>query len=222
MRHLLPLLCWAGLVLPAFAQTTHTVTVGPNLSSTFVPKDLSIQVGDTVQWVWASGPHNVVSNDGYFTSGGLMSPPFTYSLTFDSAFLASAPISGNKYSYQCALHGPLGMVGSVTVDTPGKPVLKVTDPVPAGVVTITTSGATPNGMVVVGYSMNGPGPVNTPYGPALLTPPISQLPPKQANAGGVATQNLPVPANVPIGTTVWLESLDVAAGILSNGVRVIV
>lgn len=222
MRNLAFIFAWAGLVLPAAAQTTHTVSVGPNMTNTFSPKNLTIQVGDTVQWVWAGGIHNVVSNDGYFTSGGLVGPPNTYSLTFDNAFLSVAPISGNVYGYQCALHGPMGMTGTVTVTTPGKPVLTVTDPSPGGSVTITTSAVTPGGNVVTGYSMNGRGPVNTVFGPALLTPPINQLPPKAANAAGVATLNLPVPANVPVGTQVWLQSVDLSAGILSNGVRVTV
>lgn len=222
MRPFHTFLALTALALPAAAQTTHVVTVGPNMSNTFSPKDLTIQVGDKVEWVWSSGRHNVVSDDGYFTSGGLVSPPNTYSLVFDTAFLATAPISGNSYAYDCALHGAGGMVGSITVNTPGKPVLKVSDPVPGGMVTITTSSATPGGMVITGYSMNGAGPVNTAFGPALLSPPINQLPPKMANNGGTASFSLPVPANVPVGTMVWLQSVDLGAGILSNGVRVIV
>lgn len=222
MRSLLPILLLAGLVPTAAAQTTHTVAVGPNLTNTFSPKDLTIQVGDTVSWVWASGPHNVVSDDGYFTSGGLVGTPHTFNLTFDAAFLSSAPISGNKYGYHCSLHGPMGMVGSVTVTTPGKPVLTVTDPSPGAVVTLTTTGVTPNGNVFIGYSLTGPGPTNTPFGPALLSPPIKKLPPDTADAGGTATQNLLVPASVPVGTKVWLQTADLGAGILSNGVRVVV
>lgn len=222
MRLILPLLAAAGLVLPAFAQTTHTVTVGPNFQSTFSPKDLTIQVGDTVTWVWSGGPHNVVSDDGYFTSGALASPPHTFSLVFDAAFLSSAPISGNFYAYRCSLHGAMGMVGSVTVDTPGKPVLTVTDPVPGGQVTIKASGVTPGANVIYAYSLNGAGPVNTPFGPALLSPPINQLPPDSANGAGVATMNLTVPANIPVGKKIWLQCVDLGAGILTNGVRVIV
>jgi len=222
MRNLSFLIALAGLALPASAQTTHTVSVGPGMTNTYSPKNLTIQVGDTVQWVWSSGIHNVVSNDAYFTSGGLVGPPNTYSLTFDNAFLSVSPVSGNLYAYQCALHGPMGMTGSIKVATPGKPVLTVTDPSPGGTVTITTSDATPGANVVTGYSMNGRGPVNTAFGPALLTPPINQLPPKVANGAGVATFNLPVPANVPVGTQVWLQSVDLAAGVLSNGVRVTV
>ena len=222
MHRILTIALLAALAAPAAAQTTHTVTVGANFQNKFTPQHLTVQVGDTVQWVWSSGIHNVDSRDGYFSSGSPVGSPNTYTLVFDAAFLAGAPISGNRYAYECSLHGALGMNGTVTVETPGKPVLTVTDPSPGATVTITASGCTPNGNVVVGYSMAGPGPTNTPYGVALLTPPIQQLPPDQADAAGVAVQNLPVPANVPPGLTVWLQALDVPAGILSNGVRVIV
>lgn len=222
MRHLLSILFWTSLIVPASAQTTHTVSVGQGMQNVFTPQDINVQVGDTVKWVWVSGIHSVVSDDGYFTSGGVVGPPFSYSIVFDNAFLSSGPISGNRYNYHCALHGNFGMVGSVTVSTPGKPVLTVTDPSPGGLVTITATGVTPNANVLVGYSLNGAGPVNSPFGPALLSNPIKQLPPDSADAAGVATQNLVVPANVPLGTKIWLQSVDLAAGILSNGVRVVV
>jgi plastocyanin len=222
MRLHLPLIAAAALALPVSAQTTHTVTVGPSLQNSFSPQDITIQVGDKVNWVWDTGRHNVVSDDGYFTSGALASPPHSFSMVFDAAFLASAPISGNRYAYQCALHGFMGMVGSVTVETPGIPVLNVTDPVPGGQVTIKATGVTPGANVIYAYSLNGAGPVNTPFGAALLSPPINQLPPDSANGAGVATMSLTVPANIPVGKKIWLQCVDLGAGILTNGVRVIV
>lgn len=212
----------AGAAAPLSAQVTHHVDVGPNFLAAFSPKNIVIQVGDTVQWDWVSGVHNVHSTDGYFLSGAPVAPPMSFSVTFDAAFLAGAPISSNRYEYQCDVHAALGMTGSVTVQTPGKPVLTVTDPAPGATVTITVDGATPNGSVVVAYSTQGGGPINTPFGVASLSPPVKQLPPVQANAVGSARMTLNVPATTPIGLTVWNQALDVGSGTLSNGARVIV
>ncbi|MEO0650621.1 MAG: plastocyanin/azurin family copper-binding protein [Planctomycetota bacterium] len=109
------------------AQTTTTVQL---FSSSFAPKDINIEVGDTVRWTWVTGAHNVVSGDsgmpdGIFASL-LTSAPFTFEVTFDQAFLDANPVPGNRYDYYCIVHLP-GMVGSVTVNVPS-----VADVIPYG------------------------------------------------------------------------------------------
>ncbi|HKX45348.1 MAG TPA: plastocyanin/azurin family copper-binding protein, partial [Planctomycetota bacterium] len=123
------LLCGAGL---AEAQTVHTVQL---FSATFSPKNITIQVGDTVRWVWVTGLHNVESgtlttdafgnwvgvHDGNFTSGDLvLIPPGPYEVTFDYAFLAGNPMPNNLYPYYCENHLP-GMTGTVKVVAPTAP-----------------------------------------------------------------------------------------------------
>ena len=109
----------AALCGTSSAQTTHTVLLE---STTFVPDTLTIDEGDTVDFVWNVGVHNVVSGpgvpDGAFDSGPIVPPPFTFSVTFDSAFLAANPMPGNLYDYYCDVHLGLGMVGTITVTTP--------------------------------------------------------------------------------------------------------
>jgi plastocyanin len=205
----------------ALAQTTHNVTVG-GAQNRFSPKDIVIQVGDTVTWTWSAGIHNVNSQDGYFFSGAPVGPPMSFSLVFDEAFLIGAPISGNRYDYQCDLHAVLGMVGSVTVTVPGRPVLTTNDPAPGGTAQFTITGATPGGVVILGYSSAGAGPIVTGFGTASLSPPISQLPPVNANGMGTASISLPIPPSIPPGFTVWTQALDLSAGLLTNGARVIV
>ena len=86
----------------AFAQTTHIVTVGDNF---FNPSNLTIQVGDTVEWRNAAGgmPHDVTANDGSFASQTASS--FTFSVTFDEA---------GTWDYLCTVH-PIQMTGVITV-----------------------------------------------------------------------------------------------------------
>ena len=112
------------LVLPssANAQTTHTVNLDGIL---FIPADITIEVGDTVHWVWVSEVHNVESGvivdfvgvpDGNFISGSPVGTVgTTYELAFDQAFLDANPMPGNAYPYYCIVHVFFTMAGTVTV-----------------------------------------------------------------------------------------------------------
>ena len=118
-RLLLPL---ALLAAPAAAQTTHFVDNGPSFS--FAPANLTINLGDTVTWVWKGGTHTVYSStgglpNGIFDSGTATSTVGTqYSVTFDAAFVSANPVPGNVYEYICTIHSSLGQDGTVTVNIP--------------------------------------------------------------------------------------------------------
>lgn len=107
---------------PARAQTIHQVDL---VGFQFIPPNLTIEVGDTVHWVWISGFHNVESgeivggagvHDGRFRSGAPSSiVGTTFDFAFDDAFLVATPADGNIYPYFCIVHAGLGMSGKVTV-----------------------------------------------------------------------------------------------------------
>ncbi len=123
-----------SLAASSSAQTTHTVNLG---SVTFDPSSLTIQVGDTVEWVWVLGSHNVESgvggiHDGIFMSGLPVLPPQTFSLTFDQAFLDANPVPANSYDYYCIVHVGFGMSGTINVTT-GVPALPLAGLVGLGV-----------------------------------------------------------------------------------------
>jgi len=97
----------------------HTVMVGDGGALVFTPADLTIQVGDTVRWVWGSSGHSVVSGtngnaDNQFCSPsntGCDNPPLsskgtTYEHTFTQA---------GTFPYYCSVHFTLGMTGTITV-----------------------------------------------------------------------------------------------------------
>lgn len=113
----------AGLALcasSASAQTTKIVNLQP---LDFAPANLTIDLGDTVRWVWVNGFHDVKSGagaipDGIFDSGSPVFPPNTFEVTFDQAFLDANPVPGNVYNYFCSIHASSGMVGTVTVSQP--------------------------------------------------------------------------------------------------------
>ncbi|HEY7614150.1 MAG TPA: plastocyanin/azurin family copper-binding protein [Gemmatimonadales bacterium] len=87
--------------------------LGPSGGNRFDPTDVTIQAGETVEWVWPQGSiqHNVVPDDVQPpSSGGLASGPHTYRFTFDTP---------GTYNYHCANHGAeggVGMSGTITVN----------------------------------------------------------------------------------------------------------
>ncbi len=90
-----------------FAQTTHIVTLQ---GVEFTPADITISVGDIVEWQNQSGFHNVngniSGNPESFSSGAPTSDLFTFTHTFT--------IPG-VYNYVCDIHAGQGMEGTVTV-----------------------------------------------------------------------------------------------------------
>jgi plastocyanin len=221
MKTLLSLIFTVGALVvgstSSFAQTTHQV----NLSGiSFSPANITIAEGDTVMWNWVSGFHNVSSDIGLFTSGNPVLAPYTWSLTFDAAFLASAPANGNLYDYHCDPHWGLGMVGSVTVTT-NNPVLTISNFKAGQTTDMTVTAATPGAPIGFAYSLVGPGPTSLNAGPcgavlASLTAPITLLPQVNANASGTAVLSIPIPA-IAVGMYVWVQALDLGNCQLSNG-----
>jgi len=120
---------------PAATPVVHMVTVGPGGDTVFSPSTLTIHVGDTVQWTWASTGHNVVSggsdcvadnqfcspNDSNCAGTPLLSSGTTYSHTFTAE---------GTFPYFCAQHCDLGMVGTITVEPAfaAAPLIKYVDP----------------------------------------------------------------------------------------------
>jgi plastocyanin len=87
--------------------------LGPSGGNRFSPTNVTIQAGETVEWVWPSGAmsHNVVPDAlEPTTSGSPSNGPKTYSFTFNTA---------GTYDFHCAVHGGsggVGMSGTVTVE----------------------------------------------------------------------------------------------------------
>jgi hypothetical protein len=89
--------------------------------------EITINVGDTVQWTWITGGHSVTSDDGLFDTGILVAGS-TFSFTFDQA---------GDFAYHCIPHQAIGMVGVVHV-------LSAVAAVPA-----------PSGLLLLGISAAG-------------------------------------------------------------------
>ena len=103
--------CCAALIpLLNSRAATFQVQVGAD-GLKFTPQNVTIQVGDTVQWTWAASGHSSTSGtpgnpDGMWDSG-VQNIGFVFNHTFTTA---------GTFSYFCTPHGACcGMIGSVTV-----------------------------------------------------------------------------------------------------------
>jgi plastocyanin len=91
------LLASCFLSIQSFAVTYEVEVGGGGANGTpfYDPQNLTILVGDVVNWTWTSGQHNVTSTSGpaSFMSGNL-SAPNEWAFTFDVA---------GSYDYECTL-----------------------------------------------------------------------------------------------------------------------
>jgi len=88
---------------PAWAETK---TVNLTADNTYSPAAITINEGDTVQFVWQGGFHDVVFADGPSSGSPTGDVGATYSRTFTVA---------GSYGYICTVHEALGITGTVTV-----------------------------------------------------------------------------------------------------------
>ncbi len=104
--------CAAFLSLLNAMAATIQVQVGQD-GLKFTPQDVTINVGDTVQWIWAASGHSTTSGvpgspDGKWDSG-VQNSGFVFNQTFTTA---------GSFNYFCSPHGLCcGMIGSVTVNS---------------------------------------------------------------------------------------------------------
>lgn len=98
---------------------------------------------------------------------------------------------------------------------PSGPVYSIAGLVGGSTATLTVDHATAGGGVMIGYSLAGAGPTNTPFGPVDMSAPITTLPTLTANASGTASMSTGVPARAS-GFTLYTQAADLGTGVLSN------
>jgi plastocyanin len=111
----------------AFSAIFLDIGVDVTLSGIdFTPDSLTIALGESVTWGNEQGFHNVVADDGTFTSGAPAGAPWTYSETFNTA---------GSYQYYCQIHGApggQGMSGVIIVgEGPTATPIPTNTPIPA-------------------------------------------------------------------------------------------
>ncbi len=108
MKKLFTLLFLFSLTTLTIAQDHVVLTVG---ATAFNPTDLTITVGETVEWQNTGGNHNVNGTTTTYPNnpesfGNSVGAGWTFQHTF---------MTPGTYNYQCDPHVGLGMIGTVTV-----------------------------------------------------------------------------------------------------------
>jgi len=107
------------LILPKIAWCeTHVVEI--TNARRFSPRSVTIEQGDTVQWVWKANGHDVVSGkkgryNKNFRTKTTGSQGDTFQVIFNQKFLNRHPVNNNRYNYYCTPHWEEGMTGSIRV-----------------------------------------------------------------------------------------------------------
>ena len=102
--------------VPAFAATK---TVSLTVDNKFVPGSLTVAEGDTVNFKWEGGFHDVSFSDGQSSGSPVADTGVNYSRTFTAA---------GTYTYVCTVHQSVGMTGKITVQAAGSGSATTTDP----------------------------------------------------------------------------------------------
>ena len=143
--------------------------------------------------------------------------PFSTTGSNRSAFSSDCNNPFSSY----ALENRDQFIRAVVSTGPSGPTLQVANLAAGGVATISVTGATPNGLVRHGYSLAGGGPVGTPFGQLLLSPPYKELPRMTADGSGYASLSAPVPPGTT-GVSVWLHALDLGSLTFTNGLAEVI
>ncbi|PZF71022.1 T9SS type A sorting domain-containing protein [Taibaiella soli] len=123
--------------------TTHMVMVA---DFTFNPNQFTMNLGDTVLWMWSSGTHNTTSTNIPSGAASWGNPIDGSHTTF-----AYVPAVAGTYNYECTFHVSSGMTGTFIV-TGSTNVPAVNNPTPfsvapnpaSGMVTIQTDMINPS------------------------------------------------------------------------------
>ena len=101
------------------------------------------------------------------------------------------------------------------------PILAVSNLVAGQKATIQVDNGTPRRLALVAYSLKGGGSISTPWGTAMVTPPLNLLRPLRLDVNGSATKFGTI-RNGTSGTAVWFQALDLGSKSLSNGLALTV
>ena len=234
--HILDESTWTDAQDAALALGGHLATIDDQAENDWVfntfgqwggqSRDLWIGLNDVNSegtFVWASGTGVGYTNwtsgqpDNYLGNDPINGEDHVHIYGFNSVY---GP--GQWNDMHDALPGSaswtFGLYGVVELDGP---VYSISNLVAGGTATLSVTNATAGGPIILGFSRAGAGPVQTPYGLVELSFPITQLPPVYANASGVMTIDLGVPAN-STGMTLYSQGVDLTSGLLTNALAEVI
>ena len=131
MKKIKLLICSLLLIAANVNATVHTINAGDYY---YLPASLSINVGDTVNWINDGGYHNVNFIDNTITGNSFNNPvSFISSPTASSDIYSYVFTVSGTYEYDCSVgsHAAFGMVGTIVVNVPSNTIYDVVSNSPA-------------------------------------------------------------------------------------------
>lgn len=123
----------------------------------FDPQLFTVNVGDTIMWVWDEGFHTTTS--GAIPVGAT---PWDQQISSSSPVFIYVPTVPGTYPYDCTFHAAMGMIGSFTVtgttginDAPSLSFLKIKSDAGAKELSVNYSLQTPGNIMMRVYDIIG-------------------------------------------------------------------
>jgi len=100
----------------------------------------------------------------------------------------------------------------ISADTTGLgPSYQINNLVAGQTASLEVQNMTPGSNVIFAYSVSGPGPTPTPFGPVAMSMPINQMPPMAIGGSGALALPVNVPAGIA-GVTIYTQAAELFAG----------
>lgn len=228
--HILEESTWTDAQTAAIGLGGHLVTIDDQAENDWVfqtfgnwsgqARDLWIGLNDISaegSFVWASGDQVVYTNwafgqpDNYSGNDPLNGEDHVHMYGFGSQY--GPGLWNDMHDADPGTAGwTFGLYGVVEVEGP---IYSISNLMAGSVATLQFVNANPGADVLVGISLNGPGPTQTIYGVVEMSLPITQLPLLRADAAGIATLDVRIKPFMQ-GLTVYTQGIDLSAGRLSN------
>jgi hypothetical protein len=198
----------AGATLTLDGAGVYIIQVGTTLTAGATSNVVLLNGASSNEVFWQAG---TTATLGGTTFSGTVVAQSTASLgvgaTLDGRLLATTTVTlGGSNTID---------IGDVGGGSGGGLVYSITNFVSGSTVTLSVSGATPGGTVLLGYSLTGAGPSTTVFGVVDMDSPILVLGSLIADVTGYVVHNRAVPVGAT-GLTVYTQCLDLASGTLSN------
>ena len=186
---------------PAGQRSEYRVTLTMTTPTLLPPGDYWVEV-------WSTGS----SASGETFQWGMA--PTADALRGGPCFSYSPATPGTSWSTCTPL--PAKAMAMTLTGLPPRPSLSVTNLVSGALANFRVEDAVAGNPVFLAYSITGPGPQPSPWGPVLLSNPVNILGSPAAGATGTVSINVPIPLGL-VGLPVWVQALDVGSTTLSNG-----
>jgi hypothetical protein len=220
---------WTDSQAEALVQGGHLVTINDQAENDWVfntfanwnasAKGIWLGYNDLAvegTFVWTSGqtpaytnwsPGNPSNDTGWDPNGENVVHMYGYGSQYGPGqWNDTVNANPGELSWVAPHHGVIEIEG---------PAYSISGLVGGGIATLSVSGATAGGNVLLGYSLTGVGPTMTPFGPVDMSPPISQLPALTADGAGNASLSTGIPARAT-GFTLYTQGVDLTSGSLTN------